>query len=91
MKCIADTLTTNKHIKVLNIEENYLKPEDVKAISDMLQVNSTIKMLNLKECRIGPQGNALAEITIHFVLEATLKVPNNLVTASIPRTLRSLT
>ena len=63
MKAVTETLTTNRHVKELTVEENRLKPEALRAISDMLHVNSDIEVLNLKECRMGPQGKARVEIS----------------------------
>ncbi|XP_045483088.1 leucine-rich repeat-containing protein 74A-like isoform X3 [Harmonia axyridis] len=59
MKAICRTLESNKFIRELNLQDNWLSVESCTYLASVLEINITLKILNLKECRIGVEGMAI--------------------------------
>lgn len=63
IQAISEALMQNTHVKILNLQDNWLTPESTFLIAEMLTENNTIEYLNLKECRIGQEGKQKVLVT----------------------------
>ncbi|GBP27040.1 Leucine-rich repeat-containing protein 74A [Eumeta japonica] len=56
---IAMALTRNKHVRVVDLTDNFLSVDACYHLGRMLEENFTLKELNLTGCRIGAEGARL--------------------------------
>ena len=89
---LAEALTTNKHLEVLDISGNALYDDGIKYLASALRVNQSLKRLTLMDCGMTDVGlECLAKSLQHnnvlnqlYVWNVTKKNPNRITEKIVP-------
>lgn len=65
-RAIAKSLKNNKHVKGLDLTDNWIYEDGCYHLGEMLMENITLKELNLFGCRIGPEGAKRIFANLHI-------------------------